>query len=447
MSTSLSPAQKLTMAGITEADRAAMPAVWKKAKPLLPTILNAFYAHFSTFPALGAMVEGKTDRLIAAQTKHWDELFSGRFDESYTASARRIGMTHCRIGLEPGIYIAAYQFVLGRLATAFGSGLMTRGTSVAADLTVMMKAVMFDLDLAISTYNDSYLEQQLASARRLDESIQSLQGALAGRFTSLGQAATALSQASAELDSIASSNAESGEEAKRVSTATSHHVSSVASATEELSASIIDLNQQLSSARVTVESISHQASETTTVVRGLVAATESIGTVIGLIQSIAGQTNLLALNATIEAARAGEAGRGFAVVAQEVKALAHQTAVATDDIRKQIIDIQSATASTVSAIETMTADIGGVRSLIHGVSDGLGQQTSATAEIARAIAETSAGSDVMSRTVTAAADSANGVKECADSTLEAVEALNQASAAMRGDLDAFFSSLRDTRAA
>ncbi len=85
-------------------------------------------------------------------------------------------------------------------------------------------------------------------------------------------------------------------------------------------------------------------------VRGLHDAAQEIDVILKLIQSIAGQTSLLALNATIEAARAGESGRGFAVVASEVKELANQTARATNEIRSQIVAIQTAVRGTASAI-------------------------------------------------------------------------------------------------
>ena len=86
-----------------------------------------------------------------------------------------------------------------------------------------------------------------------------------------------------------------------------------------------------------------QAQKTDARITELSQAAGRIGDVVKLITAIAEQTNLLALNATIEAARAGEAGKGFAVVAQEVKALAAQTAKATDEIGTQIAGMQTAT--------------------------------------------------------------------------------------------------------
>ena len=101
-----------------------------------------------------------------------------------------------------------------------------------------------------------------------------------------------------------------------------------------------------------------QAEKTNGRVGELSKAASRIGDVVELINTIAGQTNLLALNATIEAARAGEAGRGFAVVASEVKALAEQTAKATDEISQQILGIQSATQDSVGAIKDIGDTIG-----------------------------------------------------------------------------------------
>src|SRR6202000_3244454 len=137
----------------------------------------------------------------------------------------------------------------------------------------------------------------------------------------------------------------------------SSNVQTVASAGEELSASIQEISRQLSQAtRITGEALT-RAGQTDGQVQGLVQAVEKIGDVVRLINDIAGQTNLLALNATIEAARAGEAGKGFAVVASEVKSLATQTARATEEITGQIQAIQSATQGSVQSIRAITTVI------------------------------------------------------------------------------------------
>jgi methyl-accepting chemotaxis protein len=120
-------------------------------------------------------------------------------------------------------------------------------------------------------------------------------------------------------------------------------------------------------------------------VQELGEAAKRIGDVVSLITDIAEQTNLLALNATIEAARAGEAGRGFAVVAGEVKALAGQTARATEEIAAQIAGMQHATHRSIEAIGAIERTIREIGEISSAIAAAVTEQGVATQEIARSV--------------------------------------------------------------
>lgn len=120
---------------------------------------------------------------------------------------------------------------------------------------------------------------------------------------------------------------------------------------------VLRSGDHVEAARVATERTAVELRHADRTMRGLSGAAQQIDVILKLIQSIAGQTSLLALNATIEAARAGEAGRGFAVVASEVKELAHQTARATNEIRSQIVGIQTAVRETASAIGAVASSV------------------------------------------------------------------------------------------
>ena len=150
----------------------------------------------------------------------------------------------------------------------------------------------------------------------------------------------------------------------------SNNVQSVASATEELASSVREISAQVQESNRIAASAVKQADETDSRINALSQAANRIGDVIKLITSVAEQTNLLALNATIEAARAGEAGRGFAVVAQEVKALAAQTAKATDEIGIQIAGMQTATQEAVGSIKMISSTIGKISEITSAISSG-----------------------------------------------------------------------------
>lgn len=161
------------------------------------------------------------------------------------------------------------------------------------------------------------------------------------------------------------------------------NVQTVASAAEQLSASIAEISRQVAHSAEVARNASTAAEETDAHVTGLASAASKINDVVQLIQDIANQTHLLALNATIEAARAGEAGKGFAVVASEVKNLANQTAKATDDISDQIEQIQRATEKTVTSIQSIGGIIHEVNETATAIAAAIEEQTAATHEIAR----------------------------------------------------------------
>ena len=187
-----------------------------------------------------------------------------------------------------------------------------------------------------------------------------------------------------DLEAVSSSIAGAVEQVASVASAseeTSSNVHSVAAATEELVASIGEISRQVQVALEVSQDAVGEASRSSEIMSGLSEDAKTIGSVIELIEGIAGQTNLLALNATIEAARAGEDGKGFAVVASEVKNLASQTSRATEDISSQVNSIQETTQEAVTAIEKIMAIIGSVGEIATSISTAVEQQSSVTNEI------------------------------------------------------------------
>ncbi len=179
--------------------------------------------------------------------------------------------------------------------------------------------------------------------------------------------------------------------ANMVADQTASNVHSVATATGHLSKSISEISHQVHSAQAVSSRAVNEAEKATKVVGDLSDLASKIGTVVELINSIAGQTNLLALNATIEAARAGEAGRGFAVVAAEVKQLADQTAKATADIGRNISEIQSGSALAVTAIEVITGTISDISSISSAIASAVEEQATVTEGIVNEMSSATSG--------------------------------------------------------
>jgi methyl-accepting chemotaxis protein len=222
---------------------------------------------------------------------------------------------------------------------------------------------------------------------------------LADEFeAAVGNIVNIVSTASRDLEGAAGKLAKTAETTQQLSGLVardsedaSSNVRSIAKATEELTSSVGEIARQVhESSRIANEAVA-QAQKTDGRIAELSQAAQRIGDVVKLITAVAEQTNLLALNATIEAARAGEAGRGFAVVAQEVKALAAQTAKATEEISGQIARMQTATAESVAAINDIGTTIDRVSEIASAITDAVVAQGALTQEIARNIQQAAEG--------------------------------------------------------
>ena len=274
--------------------------------------------------------------------------------------------------------------------------------------------------------------------------------ALADDFEAkVGQLVAMVSSAATELQATAQSMAATAGQTTRQATTVaaaaeeaSVNVQTVASAAEELASSIGEISRQVAqSAKIAGKAV-EDAKRTDTVVRALAEGAQKIGEVVGLISNIAGQTNLLALNATIEAARAGDAGKGFAVVASEVKSLATQTAKATDDIARQIAQIQVATKEAVESIQSIGATIGEVSEIAAAIAAAVEEQGSATQEIARNVQQAAIGTTEVTSTIGGVSEGASTTGAAATQVLGAAAELSKQSERLSGEVGRFIAGVK-----
>ena len=198
------------------------------------------------------------------------------------------------------------------------------------------------------------------------------------------------------------------------STSISENVDTIAGAAEQLNASIREIarnSEQSNSVTARAVELTQSADSS---VKQLASSSEAIGAMIKVINSIAEQTNLLALNATIEAARAGDAGKGFAVVANEVKELAKETANATDDISKKILNIQTDSGNAAKGISAIDEIVQNIQEMQQTTTSAMSQQSASTQEITRSI----------STVATSSTDISDQLTELVRGTNETRQAIN-----------------------
>ncbi|KAF0232079.1 MAG: hypothetical protein FD175_274 [Beijerinckiaceae bacterium] len=287
-------------------------------------------------------------------------------------------------------------------------------------------------------------KQRLARARSIEASITAFGSSIESALQHLQGSATSMRQASETLDADSRALTSQAAVAGNATAIASREVSSVAVAAEQLSKSVDEVSRQAVRSTEVADRAVQQSHRATSMMSELAAEADKIGGVVELIRSIAGQTNLLALNATIEAARAGEAGKGFAVVASEVKALANQTAQATEDIVQRITSIQGASGDVSEAIGQIGGILSEMSAIATSVASAVEEQSSAIATISENVNEAARSSAEGASAIKDAEERATSSRSTSSEVAQAAQTVASEASSLEGVVSTF---LQDVRAA
>ena len=292
--------------------------------------------------------------------------------------------------------------------------------------------------------NRTVVDDAQARARRQEEvsrEIGRFGGEVEATLSELGRISDQMLAAASRLTEAADNASSRTSGAAAASADASANVRDIASAADELAASVTEIDRQVAQSNAVAGKAVGEAEWTNAMVKELDEAAGRISDVVRLITDIAEQTNLLALNATIEAARAGDAGRGFAVVASEVKALAGQTAKATEDIGAQISGMQHATARSIEAIGAIERTIRNIGEITGTIAAAVTEQGAATQEIARSVETAAVRTSETAQEVVRVGEATAKTRESAMSVKMVADDLGAVAGRIRGQVDHFFAKL------
>ena len=343
--------------------------------------------------------------------------------------------------------VAAMTHAMKQLATG-DTAVTVPGRDRRDELGTMADAVEVFRVSMIET--ERLRTEQQASERRAEAERRAgllkladeLEAQVRSMVASVAEAATGMQQSATRLNATAQRTSEQSTAVSAAAEQASANVQTMAAATEELAHSITEVSQLVEKSTAIIGRAAADATRTDQCIQGLDDAAQRIGGVVKLITEIASQTNLLALNATIEAARAGDAGRGFAVVASEVKALAGQTAGATDEISNQVAAIQAATREAVEAIRGISGTIAEVNQIAVGIASAIQQQGAATREISRNGQHAAVGTCDVTANINGVSQATGDTRAAAGEVLSASGRMIEQSTALSAAVDRFLAKVR-----
>jgi len=302
--------------------------------------------------------------------------------------------------------------------------------STIAQVSQTLKSLSDDLNARLEEMSrqSSTTESNAENVTQLVENVAEIAQNMSERMIDFSKTAKDISNRIAQSGAATS---EISQNLNSVATSAEHmseSVNTVATAIEEMYASLNEVARSSGRGANVTQEASDKALQASQMMNVLGNAAKEIGAVVELIKDIAAQTNLLALNATIEAAGAGESGKGFAVVANEVKELARQTAGATENIREKVESMQTNTAASIRAIDSIVDVITEINNIMSTIASAVEQQTATTNEIAKSITEAASSAEAVSKNVSECArhsdETATNVKEAIEAGSNITEQIN-----------------------
>ncbi|WP_052134997.1 protoglobin domain-containing protein [Sphingomonas sp. 37zxx] len=416
---------RLTFMGIDEQQRATLAKIQPIMGSMLSDGLERFYTTARKTPETAVFFrdEAHMRKAKASQHAHWLNIASGRFDDNFYSSVRRIGSVHARIGLEPRWYIGAYALVLEELMRgaskrfSFWQRLRSwfRLPSATDASIALVKAALLDLELSVSIYFEQGQAERDEAIRKLGDALQGLaDGDLASNLDQLPSSFAALqSSYDQTLESVRSMigavtqstiGIRSGShEIAQASLDLAQRTEGNAASLEQTSAALVQIDSRLrATAEVSGQTVTRADKAITTVGGGRATAVEAVaamgrvsdsakgidGVIEGL-DKIAFQTRVLAMNAAVEAGRAGDAGRGFAVVADLVSALAMRAEEEAKRARDQLTLTQTDIATAVQAVQNVDGALADISTEVGAVHELLGAMAGDTMVQSEAITQIS----------------------------------------------------------